>query len=179
MYNIFMEKINYQIKSSAKARYLRIAVYPDGHVVVTKPIRTSMLAMTAFVRSKSRWITQKVNFYQNRKVISLPSPTVDKKDALDFVVSRVNHYNQHYQFTIGKISIKNHKSLWGSCSGRKNLNFNHRIVDLPLYQADYIIVHELCHLKEFNHSRNFWHLVAETMPNYKGIRNELKTYSFY
>ncbi|MEJ0021266.1 MAG: YgjP-like metallopeptidase domain-containing protein [Candidatus Doudnabacteria bacterium] len=171
-------EIEYQIRSSARARHIRITIYPGGRVVVTKPLRVSVASAEEFIRSKSAWIAKKINFQKNRKSIPL-APAMSRSDALAFVKSRIELYNQHYRFNYGRVSIKDHKSLWGSCSVRKNLNFNHRITQLPLNQADYIIVHELCHLKEMNHSENFWALVRQTVPDYRAIRKELKNYSFY
>ena len=64
--------------------------------------------------------------------------------------------------------------MWGSCSSKKNLNFSYRLYFLPEYLSDYIIIHELCHLKEMNHSKRFWDLVALVCPSYKDYRRELK-----
>lgn len=77
----------------------------------------------------------------------------------------------------GKIFIKNSRTRWGSCSSKGNLNFNYRLSLLPAHLAHYVIVHELCHLREFNHSQRFWDLVALTVPEYKACREELKKYS--
>jgi predicted metal-dependent hydrolase len=172
-------QIYYQIKSSRRARHVRISIYPDGKVIVTKPERVSLARTEEFVKAKSAWIQKKLEVQKNRKTIPWGLATVSKSDALAFVKSRIQFFNQHYKFAYERVSIKNHKSLWGSCSARKNLNFNHRITQLSSNQADYIIVHELCHLKEMNHSIKFWNLVAETIPDYKSIRQELKSYSFY
>ncbi len=172
------EKINYQIKSSARSRHIRIAVYPDGRVLISKPIRTTESQALDFMHRKYDWIISKLNFYKSQPTMRLPETPISKSEVLAFVKSRVEFYNQHYGFDVGKISIKNHRTLWGSASRRRNLNFNHKIVHLRPRQADYIIVHELCHLQEFNHSPKFWSLVAQTFPDYKQIRQELKTYAF-
>lgn len=88
--------------------------------------------------------------------------------------ARVAHFNSFYGFSVGRISIRDTKTRWGSCSKRGNLNFNYKILFLPAHLADYIVVHELCHLQEFNHSQNFWALVAKIFPNHKAMRAELK-----
>ncbi len=97
-----------------------------------------------------------------------------KNIAKEIAEVRIKHFNAFYQFKVGRISIKNQKTRWGSCSKKGNLNFNYKIAILPIEFADYIIVHELCHLGQFNHSPAFWDLVAKTIPNYKNIKKEFK-----
>ncbi len=96
-----------------------------------------------------------------------------KEDARRLVQTRLQHYNQFYNYTIGRITIRDQKTRWGSCSSKGNLNFNYKIVFLPIELADYIIVHELCHLGEFNHSTRFWKLVEKQCPDHLARRNEL------
>jgi len=98
----------------------------------------------------------------------------NKELARALVFERIKYFNQNYRFKIRRISIRNQRSRWGSCSKKGNLNFNYRIVLLPPVVSDYIIVHELCHLGEFNHSKRFWGLVAKTIPDYQQIRKELR-----
>lgn len=97
-----------------------------------------------------------------------------REAARQLVHDRLVHHNAHYQFTWGRVAIKAHRSRWGSCSSLGNLNFNYRILFLPAHLADYIIVHELCHLKELNHGPRFWALVAERCPNYQRCQAELR-----
>lgn len=94
--------------------------------------------------------------------------------ALTLAYKRIEHFNAIYGFTFNSVKIKNTTSRWGSCSSKGNLNFNYRMVFLPEKLSDYIIVHELCHLGEFNHSQKFWGLVSRTIPDYMEIRHELK-----
>lgn len=97
-----------------------------------------------------------------------------KKKALELVTSRLEFFNTTYNFKYNSVRIKNTTSRWGSCSSKGNLNFNYRIVLIDAKLADYIVVHELCHLGEFNHSEKFWGLVQKTIPDYIHIREELK-----
>jgi predicted metal-dependent hydrolase len=94
--------------------------------------------------------------------------------AFELISRRLVELNQHYNFKYGKITIRNQKSRWGSCSKSGNLNFNYQILFLPAELRDYILVHELCHVKEFNHGKAFWELVAETIPDYKERRKRLR-----
>jgi hypothetical protein len=90
-------------------------------------------------------------------------------------MARLHAYNALYRYTFKRVSIRNTKSRWGSCSEHGNLNFSYKLLFLPEPLADYIVVHELCHLQELNHSPRFWQLVAQTFPDYKERRKVLRT----
>src|SRR3989344_1735259 len=94
--------------------------------------------------------------------------------ARRLVKQRIAYFNQFYHFRIRRVAIKNQKTRWGSGSSKGNLNFNYKIIYLPKRLADYLIVHELCHLEQLNHSKKFWDLVSKTMPSYKRINKILK-----
>ena len=96
-----------------------------------------------------------------------------KEAARILVHERLTHFNQHYNFAYNKVAIRNQRSRWGSCSRKGNLNFNYKLLDIPPHLADAVIVHELCHLKEMNHSKAFWALVAQTIPDHKERRHAL------
>jgi predicted metal-dependent hydrolase len=97
-----------------------------------------------------------------------------KEAARALVHARLAHWNASYKLPLKKVFIKNHKSRWGSCSERGNLNFSYRVLFLPPELCDYIIVHELSHLKHFNHSPAFWAHVSRALPNYLALRKELR-----
>ena len=120
------------------------------------------------------WITKRRKIRRARKSPNRQKYLETKETARVLVRSRLEHWNQYYKFKYGRVSVRNQRSRWGSCSKKGNLNFNFRIVELPPHLADYIIVHELCHIGEFNHSQKFWNLVGETFPNHLEFRKELK-----
>ena len=97
-----------------------------------------------------------------------------KETARSFVHERVEHYASLHEFPYKRIAIRNTKRSWGSCSELGNLNFNYRIIFLPQSLAEYIIVHELCHLWEMNHSKHYWHHVGQILPDYRERRRALK-----
>jgi len=99
-----------------------------------------------------------------------------KESARFLVFKKVEDFNRIYGFTYNRIFIRNQKTRWGSCSSNKNLGYNYKIIFLPEPCADYLIVHELCHLGEFNHSSRFWELVAHTVPDYKEKRKLLRRF---
>jgi hypothetical protein len=171
--------IDYKLKISERARTIRLAVYHDGSFVVTAPYKIKENIVEKFILDKSNWILEKINHFKNNPKKILPKHNKKeigeyKEKANGIVQKRLKHFNQFYNFTYKNITIKNTKSRWGSCSKQGNLNFNYKIALLPTHLSDYIIVHELCHLDEMNHSPNFWKLVTQTIPDYKNLRKELK-----
>jgi predicted metal-dependent hydrolase len=101
-----------------------------------------------------------------------------KERARTLINQKITDFNAFYHFNIGRISIRNQRSRWGSCSKRGNLNFNYRVVLLPDALLNYVIVHEMCHIGEFNHSKNFWNLVAQTIPDHVELRKQLHKIKF-
>jgi len=97
-----------------------------------------------------------------------------KEEARDMVHGRIAYWNQFYNFEFNRIAIRNQRRCWGSCTSLRNLNFSYKLLFLPTHLQDYIIVHELCHLSELNHGKNFWILVAQQIPNYKLHIRELR-----
>ncbi len=173
--------ISYKVKSNKKSKRITIRVDNSGFVTITKPLRVPLAYIKLLVHRKRAWIEAKVLEMSTKpaKLLGhhIKKDYLDNKDgALKLVESRVEYFNQFYQYDIGKISIKNQSTRWGSCSGKKNLNFNYKILFLPKELQDYLIVHELCHLAQMNHSTRFWALVATHIPDYKTLRNELKLY---
>lgn len=102
-----------------------------------------------------------------------------KESARRLILARLEVLNQHYGFSYGRVAIRDQRSRWGSCSKKGNLNFNYRLLFLPLPLVDLVIAHELCHLKEFNHSEAFWGLVAETIPDLSFRRHELRAFRLH
>lgn len=173
------KKITYMLKKSKRAKRLRLAVYCDGSVVITTPFRIEQSIIEKFIADKKQWILDKLQFFKSAdsksiRIFSCKDYLENKDKALDFARERIEYYNKIYKFSFNKISIKNQKTRWGSCSRKQNLNFNYKIVFLPQKLQDYIIVHEMCHLKEFNHSKRFWALVGKVLPNYLEIKKELR-----
>lgn len=178
------KKISYKLKRSKRAKRMRLAVYCDGAVVITTPFGIEQSIVEKFLNEKKQWVLDKIRFFKS--VDSKAIRTFSHKDylenkdkALTLVHERVKFYNKIYGFSFNKIFIKNQKTRWGSCSCKQNLNLNYKIVFLPEKHQDYIIVHEMCHLKEFNHSRKFWALVEKTLPNYLDIKKELRNHELF
>jgi len=103
-----------------------------------------------------------------------PPGEINRKQAGEFIRARVKYLGAALGLDYGKIFIKDQKTLWASCSRSKNLNFNWRLAAAPAEVLDYVVIHELCHLREMNHSKRFWGLVREVCPDYKARKKWLK-----
>ncbi len=170
----------YTLNTRKNLKNLRITITRTGEIILSKPNRIPLLIAENFILSKSDWINS-----QLEKIKSAPQQTphikLTKKDylrlkplALKLTTEKLALYNRHYNLPYKNITIKNTKTRWGSCSHRGNLNFNYKIALIPEQLQNYIVVHELCHRGQFNHSQKFWDLVAETIPNHLELRRELR-----
>jgi predicted metal-dependent hydrolase len=180
----------FEMKASVRIRSIRVSLYADGSCKVTHPRFISSEKVEQFLKAKSAWFISKVNFQKNEEWAHNPhgghisaqaKKAQEKKEyallkhqALLVAQKKVEYFNQIYKFNVGKVSIRNQKSRWGSCSKKGNLNFNYKIAKLPEELADYLVVHEICHIGQFNHSKRFWDLVAQVVPDYKIRRAALK-----
>lgn len=178
------KKISYTHKKSKRAKRMRLAVYCDGSVVVTSPFGIAQAIIEKFVSDKKQWVWDKIQFFKSVdnkaiRTFSQKDYLENKDHALVFVCERIRFYNRVYGFSFNKIFIKNQKTRWGSCSRKQNINLNYKIIFLPKKHGDYIIVHEMCHLKEFNHSKKFWTLVEKAIPNYLDIKKELHNHELF
>lgn len=174
------KNIPYQLKRSRRARNVRLSVSCEGAVVVTLPWFVSDFLAERFVREKADWIARKVSEMAGRERPILARAgkreyLKRKDEALSFVTERVAEWNRLYGFAYRNISVRNQKSRWGSCSRQGNLSFNWRLILLPREMADYVVVHELCHLAHFDHSESFWAQVARAVPDHRDIRKRMRT----
>jgi len=174
---------DYTLRESSRAKSLRLAVYRNGDLVVVKPKRINEKIVENFLQSQASWIVKKINYFLSQPASLSPTlPLLTRRDYLNqrekvrgLVKDRLEYFNNFYKLSYNKVNIRDQKTRWGSCSRRGCLNFNFRLIYLEPAVRDYIIVHELCHLKEFNHSLRFWKLVAQQIPNFLELRKKLRS----
>lgn len=180
---IGQQTLTYTLRRRSRVRRLRLSISRQGEVSVTIPVGFFQERVAEkFIKEKSVWIIKKleqIKKIQNEQGSQLTTKDYEsnKKKAGIFVQSRIKELNNFYRFTYNVITMRNQKTRWGSCSRNKNLHFSYKLLFLPPRLADYIIVHELCHLKEMNHSKKFWDLVARKFPDHKALRKELQVQS--
>ena len=179
-----------QYKISRKAKHISIRIKRDAShdvvCIVVVPFRKNSLFQhlllqkaKIFVQTKREWVARYVEKYKktslNTKNKSSKIPEKElKAQTLKIVLDRLMHFNTFYNFTYKDVRVKKVLTRWGSCSRRGNLNFSHRLGLMKPEEIDYVVVHELCHLAEFNHGPKFWKLVERTIPNYKQIRKGMR-----
>jgi predicted metal-dependent hydrolase len=174
------KEISYELKKSQRARRARLCVYAGGNLTVTMPKDFSIERMENFILEKADWILKKINLMKNSRYNPIFHKYSNKEykkyknQASILARKKVEELNRIYGFDYNRISIRNSRSRWGSCSENKNLNFNYKILFLPEDLLNYIIIHELCHLGEMNHSRKFWNLVEKTIPDYREMRKKIR-----
>lgn len=165
-------------RSSRKT--VSIEVTKEAKVLVRAPQRMPMWEIQRFVNENAGWITkhiqkaeEKQKEQQKEQPLTMEQIHQLAEQALQELPQKVAYYAERIGVTYGRITIRNQKTRWGSCSGKGNLNFNCLLMLTPPEVQDYVVVHELCHRKEMNHSQRFWHEVEKVLPDYRERRKWL------
>lgn len=161
----------YEIIYSAR-RTLSVEITLDGEVKVRAPRRTPKSRTEDFLIEKRAWILNHLaKAVQNKTPAPPPLPESERRRymelARDLFTRKAAWYASIMHVSYGRISIREQKTRWGSCSSKGNLNFNWRLIFAPEAVLDYIVIHELAHRREMNHSQAFYRIVASVMPDYK------------
>ncbi|MBQ9679751.1 MAG: M48 family metallopeptidase [Ruminococcus sp.] len=166
------------IKSRRKT--ISLEVREDG-LIVRAPNRTTRKEADAFVQKHASWVEkqrQKIALrkQQNANVEKLRPEelTALAQKAAEVIPERAGYYARQMGVTYGRITLRCQKTRWGSCSAKKNLNFNILLILTPPEVLDSVVVHELCHLREMNHSARFYELVYRYYPEYDKWNRWLK-----
>lgn len=169
------------IRSNRKT--VAIQVNSDLSVTVRAPRSASEKDIEEILKKKEAWISKHIEKIKDAKERFEAEPTEKltrekvialAEEALKVIPERVEYFAKVIGVTYGKITVRNQKTRWGSCSSKGNLNFNCLLMLAPPEVLDYVVVHELCHRKQMNHSKAFWLEVEKVLPNYKEVRKWLK-----
>lgn len=167
-----------------RAKNLRIKVNPDLRVVVTMPHWVAYSEAEKYFRKYKDWVQEQINKFKNDKPAILISPSVKaaqeaavRKQAHGYLPFRLKELAAKHQLKYGRLSIRNTKTRWGSCSQDNNINLCMHLMKLPLELIDYVLLHELAHTVHKNHSERFWAKLSELLgENAKTIDKKLKKY---
>ena len=171
-----MTDISYQVVRSSR-KTLSLQITPEGEVIVRCPTRYPAGEIEKFVESKRSWIEKHLSRIQTQPALvpfTMEQIEALADQALAVIPERVRHFAPLVGVGYGRITIRNQHSRWGSCSAKGNLNFNCLLMLCPPEVRDYVVIHELCHRREMNHSPRFWAEVEKICPDYKAHKKWLK-----
>ena len=166
------EPVEVQIIRSSR-RSMGLQVKADGTVCARVPMQVMDYAVQEFIEGHADWIFKKRKLVLSRDnrpdIVYLPEVTEesDRERIQTFIEEKVSYYASVMGVSYGRITMRNQKTRWGSCSSKGNLNFNCLLMLAPSEILDYVVVHELCHRKQMNHSKAFWLEVEKVLPDYK------------
>ena len=173
-------EFEYQVIRSAR-KTMTLEVRRDGNVIVRAPLRTGLPRIKRFVNQKQEWVLgclERTKEYREQKPLSADlsesKRNVYIRKAKETITKRVSYFARLMGVSYRNITIREQKTRWGSCSSEKNLNFNWKLVLLAPELLDYVVVHELAHRREMNHSKYFWKIVEAELPDYRERRRRLK-----
>ena len=175
------KQMNNIIIKKSKRKTIQIEINESLDVVVRAPLRMSKAAINKFIDEHSKWIDEHMELMKKKQKedkevnrLSLLELNELINSVRTVIPKRVKYYAPIVGVTYGRISIRNQKTRWGSCSSKGNLNFNVALMRAPIEVLDYVVVHELCHRIEMNHSEKFWKEIERVMPDYKIHKKWLK-----
>lgn len=164
--------IEYSVIKSRRRKTSQIMVDKD-EVIIRTPITKNNSEIKKIVENKAQWIFRKQLEFKKRRDVNY----VPKKYTRQFLLKRVNHYTSKVGIHPSKVNIKKMRTRWGSASKDNMISLNEHLLKAPKGAIDYVILHEICHLKIRNHSHHFWELVHKFMPNYEENKKWLEVNS--
>ena len=162
---------------SRKARNISISVKSPNKVRVAVPEGISFKMAEDFALSKISWINKNISKFSSQIDLKKQLDSVDVNYAKSYLINRLRFLADQYNFTYNKVSVRNQKTRWGSCSFNNNISLNIKLACLPKHLSDYVILHELVHTKIKNHSPSFWSFLSQYIPDAKKTDRALKRYS--
>lgn len=170
------------VRSSRKS--CAVSIDPDSGITVRVPMRTTQKEIDRLLVEKRIWIIKHYLEMQKRLAEIPHSDLTDTQRAAlekryidaarEYIPKRVAYYHRFTGGSYRRITIRDQKTRWGSCSGTGTLSFNWRLMLAPPAILDYVVVHELCHLTYMNHSADFWEMVSSVFPDCRAARKWLK-----
>ena len=156
-------------------RYI-LRVRPDGTLRITIPRGGSRGEALAFARTQSHWIEQeRLRVHEHRAAVPPEREVELRKRAAEQLIPRLHDLAAQHGLTVTRATIRNQRTRWGSCSRRGAIALNYRLMLMPPWVADYVLIHELMHLREQNHGRRFWRHVAQACPEFREAERWLRT----
>jgi predicted metal-dependent hydrolase len=175
------EHVPFAFVRHPRARRYVVRVKADGTVSVTIPRHGSKREAAAFAESQRDWIERQRSRLQRERASRPPEPSADvvragRSRAVRELPPRLRQLAAQFGLAVSRVSIRNQRARWGSCSRSGHICLNWRLVSMPDWVRDYVLIHELMHLKRMDHSPKFWKLVAAACPDWREARTWLRDY---
>jgi hypothetical protein len=164
---------------SRRARRVIISVSPTAGVRVSVPRRTSFQKALEFVETKKRWIQKHLSLIaqneKRRQALGQSLQIVDRASSGKKLTDRLYQLAEIHGFTCNRVTVRQQKTRWGSCSPKNTISLNVKLALLPAELSDYVILHELVHTRVHNHSKKFWAELDKYVPESKAMARRLRT----
>ena len=160
-----------------RAKRIVISIKPE-FVRVTVPRRQTLKDAQKFVEQKIDWIKKHLKNMEVLLKKNKELPILIKKDAREILERRLAELAQLHNFQYNRVSIRNQRTRWGSCSSKDNISLNMKLLHLPNQLIDYVLLHELVHTRVKNHSKDFWNELETVVPNARMMDNKLREYQY-
>jgi predicted metal-dependent hydrolase len=171
---------NILFERSRRARRILITIRPRHGVRVAIPYHTPLESALKFVQVKKKWINRHLaklkDYEKTRREFDQAFQSIDKEAAKKQIITRLHYLAEKYGFKYEKVTIRNQRTRWGSCSTKGNISLNIKLVALPTDLADYILLHELVHTRVHNHSSKFWKELDKYVGNGKALAARMTEY---
>ena len=166
---------------SKRARCLTIYVKSADRVRVAVPRGIGLDQARDIVNLRAGWIKrqqEKWAIREKQKQQFQPPPEIDYRQAAMNLMERLSYFADKYKLAFNKVTIRNQRTRWGSCSSKNNINLNIKLAHLPAELSDYVLLHELTHIRVRNHSGRFWSELDQICPGARIYNKKLRQYSF-
>jgi hypothetical protein len=168
------------LNRNGRAKRMSIVVATSGVVRITLPCRGTVRQAEEFLREKSDWIAarrRRVSLIRlrHRQLIG-NGPPPSRKNAEEVIRGRLDHLARKHGFSFNKVTIRNQKRRWGSCSADNNISINEKLARLPDRLIDFVLLHELVHTRIKNHAKEFWLELGKYVDTVETLRKELRQY---
>ncbi len=160
-----------------RAKRIIISIKPE-FVRVTIPRRQTLNDAQKFVEQKIDWVKEHSSNMKKLVQKGKELPKINKDEAKMKLGKRLSELAKEHKFQYNKVSIRNQRTRWGSCSSKNNISLNMKLLHLPDQLIDYILLHELVHTRVKNHSKDFWNELETVVPNARTVDQQLRKYQY-
>lgn len=168
------------LERSTRARRMNISVRPFRGIRVAVPKGVSFKIAEQFARTKTEWLIENITKIKKREELyraaASKEVTIDRKEARNTLVKRLDEIAKRHGYVYNRVSIRNQKTRWGSCSSRNNISLNMKLTLLPDELRDFILLHELVHTRVKNHGSEFWEEILKAEPRAVQLARQVKQY---